>query len=274
MTSLLGSLSLAVIGGGAMGSALLRGLAKRRVYPPEAVGVSEPDESRAQALGEELGIQTLPSNVEAATARIILLAVKPQVFPFVVNQIGGVLSAELVISMMAGITLADLESAFPGKGVVRTMPNTPALVGSGITAISYGHLVSSTQAAEVEELFRAVGSVITVAESQMDAVTALSGSGPGYFAVILEAMIDGGVQAGLARSVATQLALQTMLGTATLLQQENLHPALLKDRVTSPGGTTIAGITVLEQAGLRGILISALQAAQERSRQLRIASSS
>ncbi|MEN9224974.1 MAG: pyrroline-5-carboxylate reductase [Thermostichus sp. HHBFW_bins_43] len=260
---------LSVIGGGAMGSALLRRWLAAGVCPAAQMGLREPNSARALALQQELGIELLSDLAQAGESEILFLAVKPQVFPAVVAEMGRPLATKLVISIMAGIPLERLQQAFPEQVVVRTMPNTPALVGAGMTAISYGAGITPTQVEQVEKLFRAVGEVVTVDENQMDAVTALSGSGPGYLAVILEALIDGGVRVGLPRPIATQLALQTLLGTATLLQQEHLHPALLKDRVTSPGGTTIAGIDALEQAGVRGALMQAVQAAYERSCQLR-----
>jgi pyrroline-5-carboxylate reductase len=259
---------LSVIGGGAMGSALLRRWVAAGVYSPKQMALREVDMDRATALQQELGIRLLADPSEAGEAEILFLAVKPQVFPQVVAEIGQPAATELVISIMAGIPLQQLQQAFPRQKVVRTMPNTPALVGAGITAICYGPGVTPQQRDLVERLFRAVGQVVTVPESQMDAVTALSGSGPGYLAVILEALIDGGVGVGLPRPIATQLAVQTLAGTAALLQQEQLHPALLKDQVTSPGGTTIAGLQVLEQAGVRGALMQAVRAAYERSRQL------
>jgi pyrroline-5-carboxylate reductase len=251
-----------------MGSALLRAWIRSSICPPHLIGVSEPDPERVAALAQELGIKPLSDNRAAAQANTLVLAIKPQVFTTVAAEIRSDLQAELVVSIMAGITLASLQKAFPDRAVVRTMPNTPALVGAGMTALSYGQQITPAQIQWVEQLFQAVGSVVTVAEAQMDAVTALSGSGPGYLAVILEAMIDGGVGAGLPRPIATQLAVQTLLGTGALLQQEKLHPAVLKDQVTSPGGTTIAGIAVLEKAGVRSAFIEAIQAAQERSRHL------
>ncbi|MFS8876783.1 pyrroline-5-carboxylate reductase [Synechococcus sp. H55.8] len=259
---------LSVIGGGAMGSALLRRWVTAGLYPAAQVALREPDPDKAKTLQQELGIRLLADLSQAGESEIVFLAVKPQVFPQVVAEMGQPSAAQLVISIMAGIPLQQLQQAFPQQRVVRTMPNTPALVGAGITAICYGPGVTPEQKEQVERLFRAVGQVVTVAESQMDAVTALSGSGPGYLAVILEALIDGGVGVGLPRPLATQLAMQTLAGTAALLQHEKLHPALLKDQVTSPGGTTIAGIQVLEEAGVRGALMRAVRAAYERSRQL------
>lgn len=262
------NLTLALIGGGAMGSALLRGLITSGLFQPERVGVREPDPQRAGILASEFKIRVLANNQEAAQAEIVLLAIKPQAFATVVKEMGKVSPHTLIISIMAGIPLSALGSAFPGQSVIRAMPNTPALVGAGITALSGGPEVTPEQMQQAEQIFGAVGSVLQVPESQMDAVTALSGSGPGYVAVIAEALIDGGVRVGLPRPIATQLALQTLLGSAQLMLQENLHPALLKDQVTSPGGTTIAGIEALERGSLRGTLMEGIQAAWQRSREL------
>ncbi len=262
-------LALGMIGGGAMGSALLRGLIRANLYGPKQVGLSEPDPAKAEALAQELGILVLPDNPSAAAAGILILAIKPQVFEKVAGQLGGALPPDTVaVSIMAGIPLLALSAAFPERAVIRAMPNTPALVGAGITALCGNSLVTPEHHHQATAIFEAVGSVLWLPESQMDAVTALSGSGPGYVAVMIEALIDGGVGVGLSRPVATQLAIQTVLGTAMLLQQDNLHPALLKDRVTSPGGTTIAGIEALEQGSVRAALIGAVRAAWQRSQEL------
>ncbi len=250
-----------------MGSALIKGILSQHLLLANEIGVSEPNLKQAQALQDELGIQLLGSNQEAAAADTLLLAVKPQIFPQVLIGLSSPV-AQFIISVMAGIDLETLESAFPDRAVVRTMPNAPALVGAGMTAYSCGQWVTPEQAQWVEQLFGAVGAVLRVPESKLNAVTALSGSGPGYLAVIVEALIDGGVQVGLSRPEATQLAVQTLVGTGTLLQQEQLHPSLLKDRVTSPEGTTITGIAVLEERGLRAALMAAIQAAQERAVEL------
>jgi pyrroline-5-carboxylate reductase len=174
----------------------------------------------------------------------------------------------LVISILAGVSIAQLETAFPDRAVVRAMPNTPATVGAGMTAIATGSHVSTQDLELATQLFQAVGQVVTVPEALMDAVTGLSGSGPAYIAIAIEALADGGVAAGLPREIANKLALQTVLGTAQLLNESHLHPAQLKDRVTSPGGTTIAGVTKLEQAGFRAALITAVIAAAQRSQEL------
>ncbi|MEM6444940.1 MAG: pyrroline-5-carboxylate reductase [Cyanobacteria bacterium P01_D01_bin.123] len=262
-------LALAVIGGGAMGGALLRGIIRAGGRTVASIGVSDPNRQLGESLAAELGVQYLSDNAMAAGADIVLLAVKPQVFATVVEELRPHLRSSCVVSILAGISLLQLEAAFPGRAVVRVMPNTPALVGAGMSVLSLGTHVSVDLAADIESLFAGVGRVLTVPETLMDAVTAVSGSGPGFLAVILEALIDGGVSAGLPRAIATELAFQTALGTAKLLQTESLHPAILKDRVTSPGGTTIAGIAALERGGVRAALIDAVRAATERSRQLR-----
>lgn len=263
------SLALSMIGGGAMGSALLRGLIRSNLYTPEQVGLSEPDLVKAEALAQELGIRVLPDTPSAAAAGIVILAIKPQVFEKVAGLLGAALPSDTaVVSIMAGIPLLALSEAFPERAVIRAMPNTPALVGAGVTALCGNGLVTPKHHRQAVAIFEAVGSVLWLPESQMDAVTALSGSGPGYVAVMVEALIDGGVGVGLARPVATQLAIQTVLGTAMLLQRDNLHPALLKDQVTSPGGTTIAGIEAMEQGSVRAALIRAVRAAWQRSQEL------
>lgn len=250
-----------------MGGALLKGLVKTQAA--SSVAVFEPNSSRAQALAEDLGIVALPDSAAAAEAQTLILAIKPQVLATVAPQIAPHLKSDsLLISVLAGVTLQRLATCFPIPALIRAMPNTPALMGAGVTALSCADAVSAAQRQVATQIFEAVGQVLLVPENYMDAITALSGSGPGYLAVILEALIDGGVQAGLPRDLASTLAVQTMLGTASLVQAEQLHPAVLKDRVTSPGGTTIAGIAVLEAAGLRGTIMAAIQAAQARSQAL------
>jgi pyrroline-5-carboxylate reductase len=263
---------LGVIGGGVMAEAILTRLLAEQIYLPSQILVSDPSASRCQFWQDQFGIPTTPHNAEVAQGcDYLLLAIKPQVFPQVAVALTGLIQISppsLVISILTGVSLQKLQRAFPGIPVIRTMPNTPATVGAGITAISYGEGVTSEDKRQVEQIFQVVGEVEEIAENLLDAVTGLSGSGPGFVAVMIEALIDGGVAVGLSRQVATRLALQTVLGTAQLLQQTGLHPAELKDRVTSPGGTTIAGIAALERAGLRSAIIQAVQAASDRSQSL------
>lgn len=252
-----------------MGEALIAGFLRGGLYQPQEVCVSHPQPARRQYWAETYGVQVTPENRDVAESRVLLLAIKPQQLPGVLESLGGIfLEDTLLVSVLAGVTLDTLEAAFPGRPVIRAMPNTPARVGEACTALALGHQVSDAQRTWVERLFASVGQIAVVTETQMDAVTALAGSGPAYVAVVVEALIDGGVAAGLPRPLATQLALQTVLGSVRLMQAENLHPAQLKDQVTSPAGTTIAGLAHLEQAGVRGALIQTVLAAYQRSQSL------
>lgn len=267
---------LGLIGGGVMGEALLSRLVAAKVYQSAEVIVSEVQAERRSYLTQKYGVQVTAANQEVVNsgAQAVLLAVKPQIFAAIATELTQVLNLQasksppVIISILAGVKLSQLEAAFAGLPVIRAMPNTPATVGAGITAISLGCHTNDTHKQIAEQLFGCVGEVVEVAETLMDAVTGLSGSGPAYVAMIVEALADGGVAVGLPREVAQKLALSTVKGTAQLLQETNMHPAELKDRVTSPGGTTIAGVSALEQGGLRSALIGAVQAATKRSQEL------
>jgi pyrroline-5-carboxylate reductase len=261
------SAKLGIIGGGVMGEALLSRLIDRQIYLPQNVLVSEPQVQRQEVLAAKYQINVTADNSSVVNfADVLLLAIKPQVFDAVVATLFG-RADQLIVSILAGVPIARLEAAFPNQPVIRAMPNTPATVGAGMTAIAPGTHTQPHHLQTAQQLFEAVGQVVEVPESAIDAVTGLSGSGPGYVAVIIEALIDGGVAVGLPRATATQLAIQTVLGTAELLQT-GIHPAELKDRVTSPGGTTIAGIAHMERAGVRSALIEAVRAAYQRSKEL------
>jgi pyrroline-5-carboxylate reductase len=263
------SVKLGIIGGGVMGEALLSRLVQQQIYPPDQILVSDPQRSRQDFLSKEYRIGVTADNQAVVSdSQVLLLAVKPQLFKTVTANLKPVLKKQVVISILAGTTLSQLEAAFPGQPVIRAMPNTPARVGAGMTAIAPGQYTQPSHLELAQQIFRAVGEVVEVSEAQMDAVTGLSGSGPGYVAVMIEALTDGGVAAGLPRAIAAQLALQTVRGTAELLQTTGMHPAELKDGVTSPGGTTITGIAHLEKAGFRSALIEAVVAAYRRSQQL------
>jgi pyrroline-5-carboxylate reductase len=264
------SVKLGMIGGGVMGEALLSRLIAQTVYQPQDVLVSEPLPQRRDYLGEKYQVQVTSENHAAASAsEVLLLAIKPQVFDAVVAELPkGENTNPLVLSILAGVPLHKLESAFPQQPVIRAMPNTPATVGAGMTAIASGKQVQPSHLEQATQILQAVGEVVEVPESMMDAVTGLSGSGPGYVAIAIEALTDGGVAAGLPRAIAAKLALNTVLGTAQLLKETGMHPAELKDRVTSPGGTTIAGIAQLENAGFRSALIEAVRKAAHRSQEL------
>ena len=262
------SVKLGVIGGGVMGSAIVSRLLTQGTYQSTDIIISEPTLSQQASLHQQYGVEVTGDNNLAAMAPVLLLAIKPQIFERVVADLKQPNPLQLVISILAGVSIAQLERAFPDRAVIRAMPNTPATVGMGITAISASEHVQPQQLDLATQIFQAVGEVVTVPESLMDAVTGLSGSGPAYVAIAIEALADGGVAAGLPRPIADRLALQTVLGTAQLIQESNLHPAQLKDRVTSPGGTTIAGIVKLEQSGFRSALIEAVIAAATRSQEL------
>ncbi|MBW4444053.1 MAG: pyrroline-5-carboxylate reductase [Plectolyngbya sp. WJT66-NPBG17] len=257
-----------MIGGGMMGEALLSRLVAQKVFEPSAIVVSEPNRSRTEFLAQQYHVQVTDQNQQAAESDVILLAIKPQVFPLIAQEFAGQKVSALVISILAGTPIAQLEKAFPGAPVIRAMPNTPAAVGAGITAISSGQHVQPHHIEQARQILSTVGEVVEVPESMLDAVTGLSGSGPGYIAIVIEALADGGVAAGLPRAIALKLAIQTVRGTAQLLQESEIHPGELKDRVTSPGGTTIAGIAELEKAGVRSAFIEAVKAAVVRSKEL------
>jgi pyrroline-5-carboxylate reductase len=263
---------LGVIGGGVMAEAILSHLLAEHVFLPSQLLVSEPDELRRRFWADRYGIQATADNIAIASGcQLLLLATKPQALDRVAADLALLPHSarpSLMLSILAGVPLAKLQTLLPGIPVVRAMPNTPATVGAGITAIACSEQVSPEQKAQAEAIFGAVGDVLEIPETLMNAVTGLSGSGPGYVAVIIEALSDGGVAVGLSRSMATRLAIQTVLGTAQLLQTSGMHPAQLKDQVTSPGGTTIAGIAALEQAGVRAALMNAVQAACDRSQAL------
>ncbi len=268
------AIRLGLIGGGVMGEALLSRLVSKGLYGSSEILVSDLSPLRRDWLSEQYGVGVTDDNAAVAgSASVVLLAIKPQIFAKVAPALATLFQTlpepPMVLSILAGTALATLESGLGAQvPVVRAMPNTPATVGAGMTAIARGSQVNEEQLALAREIFAAVGEVVTVPESLMDAVTGVSGSGPAYVALMVEALADGGVSAGLPRAIASQLALQTVLGTAQLMAETDLHPALLKDRVSSPGGTTIAGVSALEANGFRSAMIQAVQAATRRSQEL------
>lgn len=261
---------LGMIGGGMMGEALISRIVMNGTYSAQEILVSDPVEARRSFLKERYGVQVTAENAQVAQAEeILMLAIKPQIFQSVAPMLTPIIpSSSVVVSILAGVTLRQLETALPAKAVIRAMPNTPAQVGAGVTAIAPGQQVNATQLARARQVLEVVGAVVDVPESMMDAVTGLSGSGPAYVALVVEALADGGVASGLPRPIALQLAIETVLGTAQLLKDSGLHPGELKDRVTSPGGTTIAGVAALEAGGLRSALIEGVKAATARSKEL------
>ena len=261
------AVALGVIGGGVMAEAIVSCLLAQKVYQAETVLIGEPQSQRREYWQKKYGVAVTADNNQVMQAETVLLAVKPQILDKVVATLKWEANP-LVLSILAGVTLEKLELAFPHCPVVRVMPNTPATVGAAMSAISPSSQVTETQLAIAHKIFAAVGEVVTVPEYQMDAVTGLSGSGPAYVALMVEALADGGVAAGLPRAISQKLAIQTVLGTAQLLKETELHPAVLKNRVSSPGGTTIAGVSALEKAGFRSAAINAVQAAYQRSKEL------
>ncbi|HIE50380.1 MAG TPA: pyrroline-5-carboxylate reductase [Armatimonadetes bacterium] len=262
---------IAFLGAGAMGSALMRGLLQSRRVTPAQLLAADPDGTRREAVRTELGVTVTEDNAEAVRqANLIVLAVKPQVVVPVLHELRNILQpSQLLISIAAGVTLATLESAAQVPlPVVRVMPNTPALVGCGASAYCLGTHATPHHGEQVRALLSAVGSVVEVEEKLMNAVTGLSGSGPAYVYLIIEALADGGVRCGLPRTTALQLAAQTVLGAAQMVLQTGEHPGVLKDRVASPGGTTIVGLQMLERRGMRGALLDAVLAAAQRAEEL------
>ena len=251
-----------------MAEAILSRLLAQNEFAANTVLVSEPREARRDYLTQQYRVKTTEDNQAAiSAAKILLLAIKPQVFDLAMANIKPNPNST-VISILAGVTIAKLERAFPQQPVIRVMPNTPATVGQGMTAIAAGTKAQEKHIEQAKSIFNAVGEVVEVPESSMDAVTGLSGSGPAFVALAIEALADGGVASGLPRAIALQLAIQTVLGTATLVKETGIHPGILKDRVTSPGGTTIAGVAKLESVGFRSALIEAVKTATERSQEL------
>jgi len=259
------------VGAGNMAEALIGGLLKAEVAPRD-VYASAPRQERVDELARRLGIQTTTSNREVCEkSKIVVLSVKPQILlSRVLPEVSGALGPDtLVISVASGITCDAIEASLPDNArVVRAMPNTPAQIGLGATAIAAGRHASEGDLKLASMIFDAVGLTVTVDEIQLDAVTGLSGSGPAYIFLILEALSDAGVKVGLSRRNAQRLAAQTVLGSAKLFLEGDLHPGQLKDMVTSPGGTAIAGLHTLEQGGLRTTLINAVEAATARARAL------
>ncbi|KAB7755750.1 pyrroline-5-carboxylate reductase [Mycolicibacterium mucogenicum] len=283
---------IAIIGGGNIGEALLAGLLQSGRQVKDLV-VAEANSARAAQLAEKYSVRVTDVADAAENAAYVIVAVKPDAVEGVVETLADAAAdadsssvEQVVVSVAAGVPTAFYEAKLPaGSPVVRVMPNTPMLVGAGITALSRGRYANDAQLAEVSEIFSAVGAVLTVPEKQMDAVTAVSGSGPAYFFLMVEAVVDAGVAAGLPRPVATELAAQTMAGAAAMLLDRmtesgpgsavgplDTSAAQLRASVTSPGGTTAAGLRELERGGLRSAVASAVEAAKTRSEQLRITS--
>ncbi|HEU0303254.1 MAG TPA: pyrroline-5-carboxylate reductase [Gaiellaceae bacterium] len=262
---------IAILGCGKIGDALVAGLLSSGWRKADEIVVTARRQERADELHERHGIEATLSNVDAvAGAGLVVVAVKPQDLDALLAEIGAALTPEqTVLSVAAAIPTSAIETQIAsGVPVVRAMPNTPATVHEGIAGICAGAHASDEHLALAEECLSHLGAVVRLPEKHMDAVTAVSGSGPAYFALLAEAMIEAGILLGLSREISTQLVVQTMLGTGVLLRDEKMHPVELREAVTSPGGTTIRAIHELEQAGVRAAFLNAIQAAMERSREL------
>lgn len=262
---------IAFVGAGNMARALIRGLVGTATVDGEQIIASDPDQPKLESLEHELGINITNDNVEAVEkSDVIVLATKPQVFAQMLPVVSATLGPDkLLISIAAGISTRLIERALPdGVRVIRTMPNTPALVGAGATAIAAGSHATEEDLELAETLFRSVGISVRVPESQLDAVTGLSGSGPAYVFAMIEALRDAGVREGLPAETALQLASQTVFGASRLLRDENEPPEVLRERVTSPGGTTRAGLDALAATGFSEAIIGAVRAATRRSAEL------
>ncbi len=263
--------AIAMIGGGQMALALAEGFCRAGLLQPSDITVHDPVPAARERLAARVpGILFGDSGAAAAAAAgIVFLAVKPQQAATACREFAAALAPDaVVVSIVAGLTLHNLAELTGTRRIVRVMPNTPCLVGRGVSVVCRTPEVPAADLARVLELLAAVGRVHEADETLMDAVTGLSGSGPGFVALLVEALADGGVKAGLPRTLALALATQTLSGTAALLDETGEHPAQIKDRVSSPGGTTIAGLAVLEQRGVRGALIDAVVTAAARAREL------
>ena len=262
--------TIGFLGAGNMAEAMIRGLLRGKDFAPEQVIASGPREERVSELSEKYGIRATTDNKLPAAADIVVLSVKPQILSRVLDEIGATIRPDaLVISIAAGVPVATIQARLAGgTRVIRAMPNTPALVDAAATAIAGGEHAREADLADAKRIFDAIGITVILEESALDAVTGLSGSGPAYVFLILEALSDAGVKVGLSRRTSQLLAAQTLLGSAKLLLETNEHPGRLKDMVTSPGGTAITGLHTLEHGGVRTTLMNAVEAATRRSREL------
>jgi pyrroline-5-carboxylate reductase len=264
-------LTIGFLGAGKMATALAKGVAKAGLVAAAQIRASDPVPAALAAFTKETGAKTAASNLAVVQfASVLILAVKPAHVAELLEEIRPALTPRhLLISIAAGVPIAKLENGLgAGARVIRVMPNTPALVSASATAYALGKAATATDAALAQRFFSAVGLAFQVKENLLDAVTGLSGSGPAYVYLIIEALSDGGVASGLPRDIATKLAAQTVYGSAKMVLETGQHPGTLKDMVTSPGGTTIEGLHELEKGKVRGVLINAVRAATEKSRKL------
>jgi pyrroline-5-carboxylate reductase len=262
---------VAVLGAGKMGGILLQAFLKNNLMAPEQIFATVQHPERALALSAQFGVEVTTDNLAAAEqADVILLGVKPMQVPALVEQIRPALTTDkMLLSFAASVKTRSIEDAAGlDLAVVRAMPNTPAMIAAGVTALCAGRFVSERQMAIAQRIFQTVGRTVVVDEKHMDAVTGLSGSGPAFLYIIIEALAEAGVNVGLPRDVATLLAAQTTYGSARMVLETGYHPALLKDQVTTPAGCTVDGILELEEGGLRVTLIKAVKRATQRAKEL------
>ena len=265
-------LKIAVIGAGNIGGAMLGGIVKSKLAEPKDIVVTDANDDRRRDAAQRWKVHTMGTdNRKAVEGRdVVILAVKPHMVPVVLDELRGALrEKQIVITVAAGVPLSLYESVLGTRiPLFRAMPNIPVIVEEGATAVAGNRATRPEQRQVVEKIFGALGCVVFVDESQLDAVTALSGSGPAYIYMVIEALIDGGKKMGLSQEVATRLTEQTVLGAAKLVRDTKLHPAVLRDEVVTPGGTTIAAMHELERHGLRAMLISAVETATARSKEI------
>ena len=263
---------LAFIGGGAMGEAIIKGVTGASLMDPAAVFVGAHRQERADYLHETYGVTGLVDNQEAVRdADMVVLAIKPQMVDSVLDAklAAAVNKNAVILSIMGSVTIEKIAGIFKGHSIIRTMPNTPLAVGAGMTAIAAGEGVPEEAVQAAEQIFGCCGETVLVKEKDIEAVTAVSGCGPGYVYVLIDALADAGVMAGLSRAAAIKLAAQTFAGAGKMVLETGKHPAVLRDMVTSPGGTTIAGIKALENGAVRGAMYNAVQAVLDRSEELK-----
>jgi len=252
-----------------MGEAIIRGILKKGLYSPADIIATDVRPERLKEIAADCKIETTSDNQEAVErVDLVILAIKPQIINGVLEEITPKTEKKLIVSIAAGVRLEKIEAILPKARLIRVMPNTPALIGCGISAISCGKVVTKQDEERALAIFGALGDVVKVEEKLMDAVCAVSGSGPAYIFLIIESLIAAGVKMGLSYDLAKRLVLTTVEGSAKLVKETGKHPAELKDQVTSPGGTTAAALYVMEEEGLRGIIQKAVLAAEKRAKEI------
>ena len=263
-------MKLAFIGGGMMAEAVIAGVLRERVLPAADIFVSEHKAARVEELREKYGVQAFGSaEIFLKDIDVVFLAVKPQAAQAALQELAGQMRADaLLVSIVAGLPLRKLEALLPAQAIIRVMPNTPLAVGAGMSAYALGTQICETHEENVRAILAAAGRVVCLKEELLDAVTGLSGSGPAFAFLVIDALADGGVAAGLPRKDALLLAAQTLLGAAKMVLDTGRHPDELRDQVTSPAGTTIAGLRVLEERAVRGAFLDAVLSAAEKSKSL------